>query len=69
MGTNWLTKFSGDMSELVLQEIIVLSNNLPKMLPHNHGNLRNLRELGPEEGNSEPLTNEIAYLKDLQKLF
>lgn len=39
------------------------------MLPHNLGNLRKLRELGLEESTSEPLTNEIAYLKDLLKLF
>lgn len=69
LGTNWLTKFSGDVSVPVLHEVLVLSNSLPKMLPHNLGNLRKLRELGLWENKSELLTNEIAYLKDLQKLF
>jgi hypothetical protein len=69
LGTDWLTKFSGDVSELVFHEVLVLTNNFPKMLPRNLGNLRKLRELGLWENKPEPLTNEIAYLKDSLKSF
>lgn len=48
------------------QQVLILSNNLLKKLPHGIGNLRKLRELDLEENKLECLPNEIAYLKDLQ---
>lgn len=50
----------------VFFEVLILSNNLLKKLPHGIGNLRKLRELDLEENKLESLPNEIAYLKDLQ---
>lgn len=47
-------------------QVLILSNNLLKKLPHGIGNLRKLRELDLEENKLESLPNEIAYLKDLQ---
>lgn len=47
-------------------QVLILSNNLLKKLPHGIGNLRKLRELDLEENKLECLPNEIAYLKDLQ---
>lgn len=47
-------------------QVLILSNNLLKKLPHSIGNLRKLRELDLEENKLESLPNEIAYLKDLQ---
>lgn len=49
-----------------IQQVLILSNNLLKKLPHGIGNLRKLRELDLEENKLECLPNEIAYLKDLQ---
>lgn len=50
-------------------QVLILSNNLLKKLPHGIGNLRKLRELDLEENKLESLPNEIAYLKDLQASF
>lgn len=50
-------------------QVLILSNNLLKKLPHGIGNLRKLRELDLEENKLECLPNEIAYLKDLQVRF
>lgn len=50
-------------------QVLILSNNLLKKLPHGIGNLRKLRELDLEENKLESLPNEIAYLKDLQVTF
>lgn len=50
-------------------QVLILSNNLLKKLPHGIGNLRKLRELDLEENKLECLPNEIAYLKDLQVCF
>lgn len=47
-------------------QVLILSNNLLKKLPHGIGNLRKLRELDLEENKLECLPNEIAYLKELQ---
>lgn len=55
--------------EFLLQQVLILSNNLLKKLPHGIGNLRKLRELDLEENKLECLPNEIAYLKDLQVRF
>ena len=55
--SNWKTSFL---------QVLILSNNLLKKLPHGIGNLRKLRELDLEENKLECLPNEIAYLKDLQ---
>lgn len=52
--------------EFFSQQVLILSNNLLKKLPHGIGNLRKLRELDLEENKLECLPNEIAYLKDLQ---
>lgn len=53
-------------AEFLVQQVLILSNNLLKKLPHGIGNLRKLRELDLEENKLECLPNEIAYLKDLQ---
>lgn len=55
--------------EFLVQQVLILSNNLLKKLPHGIGNLRKLRELDLEENKLECLPNEIAYLKDLQVRF
>ena len=55
--------------EFFVQQVLILSNNLLKKLPHGIGNLRKLRELDLEENKLECLPNEIAYLKDLQVRF
>lgn len=55
--------------EFCVQQVLILSNNLLKKLPHGIGNLRKLRELDLEENKLECLPNEIAYLKDLQVRF
>lgn len=47
-------------------QVLTLSNNLLKKLPHGIRNLHKLRELDLEENKLESLPNEIAYLKDLQ---
>lgn len=47
-------------------QVLILSNNLLKKLPHGIGNLRKLRELDLEENKLECLPNEIAYPKELQ---
>jgi len=47
-------------------QVLILSNNLLKKLPHGIGNLRKLRELDLEENKLETLPNEIAYLKEIQ---
>lgn len=56
----------GEVSLHSAPQVLILSNNLLKMLPHGIGNLRKLRELDLEENKLECLPNEIAYLKDLQ---
>lgn len=50
-------------------QVLILSNNLLKKLPHGIGSLRKLRELDLEENKLECLPHEIAYLKDLQVNF
>ena len=57
------------LTEKRLLQVLILSNNLLKKLPHGIGNLRKLRELDLEENKLECLPNEIAYLKDLQVHF